>query len=132
MNKIRVMVIKLNGVSVVEVENTNKAINDLVSWDDAWNTPMVWCGGRPYIAICSDCGKMRGERISAVKGTQILNLHEGIKEPFLVGDIVITKYNGIDDFESLNDKDIEILYSRLSKTSFYIKKYFYKDVLMLD
>lgn len=131
MKNIIVMTINEQGANVVEVENTNEAFNTLVSWDDSWNTPLVSICGRLYIAICSDMGKIRHDKISALSCSAINRL-ERLSEPFLVGDLIITKYDGVDDFESLDKKDIEILSSRIVNTKEGLKHYLYKQVLAID
>lgn len=131
MKKIIVMTINNNGAKVVEIENTHKAFNALVSWDDAWNTPVVRVCGRYYIVICADTGKMRHEKISALS-CDAINRLERLSEPFMVGDLVITKYDGKDDFESLNAKDIELLSSRIITTKPALNQYLYSHILAID
>lgn len=111
--KIKVFIIDGNGVSVEDIENDYRAINQRLGWDDAWNTPTIRVECNDYICICADLGKIRHEPISAMTLDNLFEVHDFIKEPFIVGAIMITKFDGVDDFESLTNKDIELLKSRV-------------------
>lgn len=132
MKKIQVLLINEHGADFIEVENTNTAINEVLKWDDAWNTPTIQVRGQRYIIICSDTGKIRHEKVSALGYTNLISPSETLKEPFVVGNIIITKFDGIDDFETLNDKDVEILKSRLYTHGKKYLKDFMPVVLVLD
>lgn len=95
------------GAKVIDIPNNYEAIKQALGWDDAWNTPTLQIGGRKYIVICSDRGKIRHEKISAISVSTILT--GSLVEPFLVGPILITKFDGIDDFMDLDQADINIL-----------------------
>lgn len=127
-----VLLIDKNGASYIDIENTNSAINKALNWDDAWNTPTIRVRGRQFICICSDTGKLRHEPVSALSYANLIEPKETLREPFIVGAIIITKFDGTDDFEPLNEDDIEILDSRLySHGKTYLKE-FYKTILVLD
>lgn len=130
---IKVLFINENGASFVEVENTNKGFNDLLAWDDAWNTPTIKVWGDSYICVCSDTGKIRHEPISCLSLDNLLDATDQIREPFIVGNVIITKFDGTDDFESLTEHDIEKLRTRLYKIPqpFRVKDFF-KTLLILD
>lgn len=130
--KIKVLLINEQGAKFTEVENTNEAINELLAWDDAWNVPTIEVRGNRYLVVCSDTGKMRHEKVSCLSYGNLLEPSEALREPFIVGSVIITKFDGTDDFEALNDDDVETLSSRLyehKKT--YLKDYF-KTILVID
>ncbi len=95
------------GAKVIDIPNNLEALKQALGWEDAWNTPTLQIGGRKYIVICSDTGKIRHEKISAISVSTILTGR--LVEPFLVGPILITKFDGIDDFMDLDQADINIL-----------------------
>lgn len=128
----RVLLINENGATYIDIENTNEAIDKALGWDDAWNTPTISVRGHHYIAICSDRGKLRHEPVSAIAYSNLIAPKQALREPFMVGAIIITKFDGIDDFEGLNDEDIETLDSRLySHGKPYLKDYL-KTLLIID
>ena len=131
--KIRVFIIDKNGASVEDVENTNVAIDERLGWDDAWNTPTIRVGTNDYICICADTGKLRHEPISAMVVDNLFEQGEFIKEPFIVGAIMITKFDGTDDFESLTDNDIDNLKEHLYHIPSHLPvREFYRTILILD
>lgn len=126
------LLINKNGASYIDIDNTCEAINKALGWDDAWNTPTISVRGHKYICICSDTGKIKHEPVSALSYNNLIEPKQALQEPFIVGAIIISKFDGIDDYEALNDKDIEILNSRLySHGKTYLKDYF-KTILILD
>ncbi len=127
-----VLLINDNGATFTDIENTNKDFERVLNWDDAWNTPTIFVRKHRFIAVCSDTGKLRHERVSALSYDNLINPGETLRETFLVGTIIITKFDGTDDFESLNDEDIEILNSRLFTHGKTYLKDFYKTILVLD
>lgn len=127
----RFYLVNENGGQAIDIENNNKEINKALGWSDAWNTPTIKISGEDYIAICSDLGKVRHEKVSALGINNLLSPKKELREPFLVGAIIITKFDGIDDFEGLNDEDIENIESSLievGKDSID----FYERILILD
>ena len=130
---IKVLFIDMNGASFVDIENTCKGFNDLLGWDDAWNTPTIKVWNNDYVCICADTGKIRHEPISAITMQNFFEEGEEIREPFIVGNIIITKFDGTDDFESLTEHDIELLRTRLYKIPSKLPtKDFYRTLLILD
>lgn len=131
---IKVLFISENGASFVDVENTNKGFNTLLGWDDAWNTPTIKIWNNDYICVCADTGKIQHWPISAIGMNNFFNDDEElIHEPFIVGNIIITKFDGTDDFESLTQHDIELLRTRLYKIPAKIPTNdFYRELLILD
>ena len=127
----RFYLINKDGAKVIDIENNNKEINKALGWSDAWNTPTIKVCGERYIAICSDLGKIRHEPVSALSSKNLFLRFKTLREPFLVGPIIITKFDGIDDFESLNDEDIEYLESSTINVGIEGAD-FYKEVLILD
>lgn len=128
----RFLLINENGAKYIDIENTNEAIDNALGWDDAWNTPTIKVRGHSYIAICSDKGKLRHEPVSALSYSNLIAPKQALREPFMVGAIIITKFDGIDDFEGLNDEDIETLDSRLySHGKPHLKDYL-KTLLIID
>lgn len=133
MTTIKVFIIDKNGVSVEEIENDYRAINQRLGWDDAWNTPTIRVECNDYICICADLGKIRHEPISAMTLDNLFEVRDFIKEPFIVGAIMITKFDGTDDFESLTEQDIALLKSRvLNIPSNKPIKECYHTILILD
>lgn len=131
--KIKVLFIDENGASFVEVENSCDGFNSLLKWDDCWNTPTIRVWGDPYVCVCSDRGKIRHEPVSCISLDNLLDQTEELREPFIVGNVIITKFDGTDDFESLTDHDIEKLRTRLYKIPTPLKvKDFFKTLLILD
>lgn len=129
---IKVLLINENGADFVNVENTNEAINKLLNWDDAWNVPSIQVRGHNFLCVCADLGKIRHERVACLSYNNLIEPKEALQEPFIVGSVIITKFDGIDDFEALNDEDIEILKSRLfTHGKNYLKDYF-PTILVLD
>ena len=127
-----VLLINETGASYIDIDNTNEAFNRALNWDDAWNTPTLSIRGHKYICVCADTGKIRHERVSALSYANLVEPKETLREPFIVGSCIITKFDGTDDFEALNDEDIELLDSRLfSHGKTYLKDYF-KTILILD
>lgn len=128
-----VLFIDKNGASFVDIENTNKAFNDLLGWDDAWNTPTIHVWNNDYICICADTGKIRHEPISAITMNNFFEDGDEIREPFIVGNIIITKFDGTDDFTDLDKHDIELLRTRLYKIPSKIPTIdFFRTLLILD
>lgn len=132
MAKIRVIVLNDKGYKIVEVQNDYKSIRSLVSWECAWNTPLVQVCGQKYMIICSDLGKLEKKKISCLGYTNLISPKETVQEPFICDEVIITKWDGNDDYETLNDLDIGILESRLYT---HQKKYlrdFFPTILVLD
>ena len=130
---IKVLFISENGASFVFIENNYNAFNDLLEWDDAWNTPTIKVWNNDYVCICADTGKIRHEPISAITMQNFFEEGDEIREPFIVGNIIITKFDGTDDFESLTEHDIELLRTRLYKIPSKIPtKDFSRTLLILD
>lgn len=127
-----VLIINENGASYTEIENTNTAFNKALGWDDAWNTPTILVRNHKYICVCSDTGKLRHERVSAIAYRNLIEPKDTLQEPFIVGTCIITKFDGTDDFEPLTDEDIEILDSRLYSHGKVNLKEFFKTLLILD
>ncbi len=127
----RVLLINENGASYIDIENDYKAFNKALGWDDAWNTPTIRVRGHQFICVCSDTGKLKHEQVSALSYANLIEPKETLREPFIVGAIIITKFDGTDDFEALNDQDIALLNSRLW-TPIGIVDEFYKTMLILD
>lgn len=129
----KVLFIDMNGASFVEVENTLEELNKLLGWDDAWNTPTIKVWNNDYVCICADMGKIRHEPISAITMQNFFEEGDEIREPFIVGNIIITKFDGTDDFESLTEHDIELLRTRLYKIPSKLPtKDFFRTLLILD
>lgn len=128
---IKVMLIDLLGHSFIDIENDNKAFDNALGWDDCWNTPAIYVNGQHYICVCSDRGKIRHEKISCLSIRNLYEPSETIQEPFIVGNVIITKFNGTDDFTSLNDKDIENLEQHILNVGAH-KKDFMREILILD
>lgn len=130
---IKVLLINENGANYIDIENDYKSFNNALKWDDYWNTPTISVMGKKYIAICSDTGKLRHESISALSKVNFIAPKETIRETFLVGAIIITKFDGTDDFETLNEKDIDTLNNRLfSFLQNKTKEGIMPTILMLD
>lgn len=130
--EIRVLLINEQGANFVNVENTNKAINQLLNWEDCWDVPTINIRGHQYLIVCSDTGKMKHWPVSCLSYDNLIEPKEALREPFIVGSVIITKFDGKDDFKSLNDKDVEILESRLyTHGKAYLKDYF-PTILILD
>lgn len=127
----RFYLINENGGRVIDIENNNKEINKALGWSDAWNTPNINVNGEEYIAICSDTGKIRHEKVSALGINNLLSPKKELREPFLVGAIIITKFDGIDDFTGLNDDDIENIESSMACIGKEGRD-FYENILILD
>lgn len=127
----RVLLINENGASYIDIENDYKAFNKALGWDDAWNTPTIRVKGHQFVCVCSDTGKLRHEQVSALSYTNLIEPKETLREPFIVGAIIITKFDGTDDFEALNDQDVALLNSRLWTPIGIVDK-FYKTMLILD
>ena len=127
-----VLLINETGASYIDIDNTNEAFNSALNWDDAWNTPTLSIRGHKYVCVCADTGKIRHEQVSALSYANLIAPKETLREPFIVGACIITKFDGTDDFEALTDDDIELLDSRLySHGKTYLKEYF-KTILILD
>lgn len=130
--KIRVFLINKDGASIIDIENDYRAFNEALKWDDAWNTPTIRVRGHDYICVCSDTGKLRHEPVSALSYANLIAPKQALREPFIVGSIIITKFDGTDDFMSLSDKDIELIESRIyTHGKHYLKEYF-DTLLVLD
>lgn len=130
--KIKVLLINSKGYQFREIENHYEQFNKLVSWNDAWNTPSVVIDGHNYTIICSDLGKVRHDRVSCITMSNIKYPSETLREPFMVGDIVVTKFDGNEDFESLNNEDIERLSKRIFTTKNKAISQFYNSILIID
>lgn len=131
MKLIRVLLIDENGANVIDVENTNTGFNNALGWDDAWNTPTILVNGKKFIAVCADTGKIRHEPVACMGRNNFIDPKDRLQEPFIVGATIITKFDGIDDFEDLTSKDIDLLIDNLIDNSKRLKDYFPK-VLILD
>lgn len=130
--EIKVLLINEEGADFVNVENNNEAITKLLQWDDAWNVPTIRVRGHDYLCVCADLGKIRHERVACLSYDNLIEPKEALREPFIVGSVIITKFDGTDDFEALNDNDIEILKSRLfTHGKDYLKDYL-PTILVLD
>lgn len=130
--KIKILSIKQDGYQFKEIENDYEAFNNELEWDDAWNTPTIQVKGVRYIVVCSDLGKVRHEKVSVLGYDNVIAPKEALQEPFMVGNVIITKFDGIDDFESLNDSDIAILESRLYQHHYIYDSEFFKTILVID
>lgn len=128
---IRVLLIDENGAEVIDIENSNKAFNEALGWDDAWNTPTIKVKDKYFIAVCSDTGKIRHEPIACIGYNNLFNNAEHLQEPFIVGATIITKFDGIDDFISLDNKDIDTLADNLM-TMKTTSKDWYPKVLIIE
>lgn len=126
------LLINENGAEFIEIENTNKAINEVLGWNDAWNVPTIKVRGLDFLCICSDLGKIKHQPISCISYDNLIEPKQEVREPFIVGAVLITKFNGIDDFKTLNDNDIEILKSRLYEHQKPYLKDYYKTILVID
>lgn len=130
---IKVLFLDKNGASFVDIENSLEGFKALLGWDDSWNTPTIHVWNNDFICICADTGKVQHWPISAITMNNFFNDEEQVKEPFIVGNIIITKFDGTDDFCSLTEHDIELLRSRLYSIPAKIpSKDFYKTLLILD
>lgn len=130
--EIKVCLINNHGADFVNVENNNEAFNKLLGWDDFWDCATILVRGQKFIVVCADTGKMRHEPVSCLSYNNLIEPKEALQEPFIVGSCIITKFDGKDDFEALNDKDIETLKSRLyTHGKNYLKDYF-PTILVLD
>ena len=130
-NYIKVLLLTKGGASFVDLENTNEGFNKALGWDDAWNTPTIRIDDVPYVIVCSDLGKVRHEPISCLGLVNLFEKGETIKEPFIVDSVIVTKFDGVDDFESLNDLDIERLKNRLMEVTTGHPDIF-KTILIID
>lgn len=126
------LLINKNGASFIDIPNTLEAINETLDWDDAWNTPTITIEGNAYIVICSDLGKVKHEPVSAMGINNLLCPSDDLKEPFIVGNILVTKFNGVDDFDSLNAKDIDILTDKLWNHGINQPNMFNPTLLIID
>lgn len=131
MANIRVLLIDETGANVLDIENTNKGFNDALQWEDAWNTPTIIVGGKRFIAVCSDRGKLRHEPVACIGRNNFDEPKQALQEPFIVGATIITKFDGIDDFEDLTSKDIDILLDNVINNDAGLKDYL-PQVLILD
>lgn len=127
----RFLLINENNADFIDIPNTNESIEKALGWDDAWNTPTINIGGVPFIAICSDTGKVRHEPVSAISFVNLIAPKETLQETFLVGPIIISKFDGTDDFESLNDQDVDLLRQHLWHHNMKDRN-FYKTMLIID
>ena len=121
-----------NGGQSIDIPNTYEALKKELSWDDAWNTPTINIKGIPFIIICSDLGKLKHMKVSCLSYNNIIEPTTTLKEPFIVGEVIITKFDGTDDFEALSDNDIDIIESRLIEMPKLTKPMFYNRVLVID
>ncbi|MCR5309171.1 MAG: hypothetical protein K6E21_03575 [Bacilli bacterium] len=120
-----------NGAKVIDIPNTSEEIDAVLNYKSSyggWNTPTIKVKGRQFIAVVCDLGKKIGLPISAI--TVETAMTNKLKEPFLVGPTLISKFDGKDDFATLDDKDIEILKSATEQSN--TSEYLYKDLLLLD
>lgn len=129
---IKVLLINSDGAKFIDIENTNKALNEALQWNDAWNVPTIKVRGNDYLVICSDTGKLRREPVSCLSYIDLIEPKQALREPFIVGNVIITKFDGIDDFTSLNDKDIEVLTERLYEHKKPYLKSYLPTILVLD
>jgi hypothetical protein len=127
---IKVCLINENGASFIDIENDYKAFEKALAWDDFWNCPSIDIAGQRFIAVVSDTGKIRKQPVSAITMLDLVKPKETLREPFLVGTIIITKFDGTDDFASLSPQDVELIESRLFTHS-KIDNYF-DTILVLD
>ena len=131
MKMVRVLLIDENGAEVIDIENTNTGFNNALGWADAWNTPTISVKGKKFIAVCSDRGKLRHEPVACLGRNNFIDPKDRLQEPFIVGSTIITKFDGIDNFEDLTSKDIDLLIDNLIDNSKRLKGFFNK-VLILD
>jgi hypothetical protein len=133
MKLIRVLIIEKDGANVIDIENTNTGFNNALGWGwhDAWNTPTISVNGKKFIAVCSDTGKIRNEQVACIGRNNLMDPKDRLQEPFIVGTTIITKFDGIDDFEDLTSKDIDLLIDNLIDNKKRLKGFF-KKVLILD
>ena len=123
-----------NGASVIDIPNTNEAINKALKFEKSYggrNTGSFTIFGYPNIAIVCDLGKVIGLPISAIP-TSVIDIgpDDNIPEPFFVGPTLIGKFDGIDDFITLSDKDIERLKQVTVSTNGYERTY--KQIIIID
>lgn len=131
MTTIKVLLINDKGANFIDIENDNKSFDNALQWDDCWNTPAIYVNGQHYICVCSDRGKLRHEKITCLSLINLLQPQKTIREPFIVGNCIITKFNGTDDFTTLNKADIENLKKRLIDVG-KDKNDFMTSILILD
>lgn len=126
-----VLLINEKGASFIDIPNTNEAINQALGWEDYWDCPNIKVGNLDYVVICADTGKMRHEPVSAIGINNFSNDSPNLLEPFIVGAIIITKFDGTDDFMTLNQADKENLAEHIFEPS---KKspMFYPSLLIID
>lgn len=131
--KIKVLLINESGANFIDIENDYKEINRALNWEDAWNTPTIQVRGNKYICICSDTGKLRHERVACLSYDNISAPKSTLREPFIVGSVIITKFDGIEDYEALNEQDMALLKSRFlyNNNSLLLHQYF-PTLLILD
>lgn len=120
-----------HGADVVDIANTNEAINKALHWKNSWgcwNETAVDVSGIQYLIICCDLGKRIGLPISAIP-TETFETGK-LQEPFMVGPVLITKFDGKDDYETLTEKDIENLRKHTGRLKNPISCY--KEVLIIN
>lgn len=120
------------GHGVIDIPNTYESIKNELSWNDAWNTPTMLIRGKPFIIICSDLGKMKHMKVSCLSYPNLIVPRNALKEPFVVGEVIVTKFDGVDDFESLTKEDIELIESRLIETPNLSRTTFFDTILVID
>lgn len=131
MKMIKVFLINERGAREIVINNDYRAFNKVLGWSDAWNTPTIKIKGKSFICVCSDTGKLRGEKISCLGYNNLFSDSEFYQEPFIVGNCIITKFDGVDDFESLTEEDIKLLSSYLLDTKNQVSNAMPK-ILILD
>lgn len=119
------------GGRVIDIPNKYEAINEAWGLNHAWNTPTLQIGGKKFIVICSDVGKVKHLPISCISKDDLINPKSTIREPFIVGPVIITKFDGIDDFTDLTELDIVLLNNRLIDAKFFGLES-YGKILVLD
>ena len=131
MTTIKVLLINDKGANFIDIENDNKAFDKALQWNDCWNTPTISVNDTHYICVCNDRGKIRHEKISCLCISNLFEPKSTIQDPFIVGNVIITKFNGTDDFTDLNEADIKNLKERLIDVG-TDKKDLLPTILILD
>ena len=128
---IRVVFINESGMHDMTIENDYQTIKNLIGFDEAWNTPTITLDDVNYIVVCSDLGKIRHYPVSALSLHSLNRRKDRLEEPFIVGPIMITKFDGVDDFATLTDEDIERIESSMLNLE-HAPEDWYNDILVFD
>lgn len=131
MKKIRVFLINEEGAREIEIDNDFRSFNKVLGWDDAWNTPTIKINGISFICVCSDTGKLRHEKVACIGINNLMHPQDYLQEPFIVGACIITKYDGVDDFESLSKEEIMLLSSSILKRTTEDSNFCFPDMLII-